>query len=412
VVALVVVVVAIVAAGVGAAVTAAVAAGSARAQVAAAQRAALAEAQRVEGAEAELARLRLALDGIDQGVLVADAQGQIVHRNAVAEGFASARHADALVEAAIGELVAEAVAGVPSVRTLDLFGPPRRTLVVTATPLPSTEGTGALAVIEDISERRHLEAVRRDFVANISHELKTPVGAIGLLAETLQAEDDPAVTARLAARVQSEAFRVARTIDDLLELSRIESGLLPARQRVAAADVVIEAVERIGPAAGHAGIEILVRTPRVDAAVLGDPRQLVSATFNLLDNAVKYSDRGSTVEVAATVEGRQVQVTVTDHGIGIPTGDIERVFERFYRVDQARSRETGGTGLGLAIVRHVAGNHDGEVSVASQLGVGSRFTLSLPAAPPVAAPPGPAAGALGATPAPAPVGADDRVGAA
>jgi two-component system, OmpR family, sensor histidine kinase SenX3 len=236
-----------------------------------------------------------------------------------------------------------------------------------------------VALIDDITEHRRLEAVRRDFVANISHELKTPVGAIGLLAETLLGEDDPEVAARLAGRIQSESLWVGRTIDDLLELSRIETSSVQQPAQVSVAGVIGEAVSRINPAAEHAGISI--DTTGVDPAVevRGDARQLTSAISNLLDNAVKYSDPGSTVEVGARVaDDGLLSISVSDHGIGIPARDIERVFERFYRVDQGRSRETGGTGLGLAIVRHVAANHRGTVEVASRLGEGSTFTLRLP----------------------------------
>ncbi len=263
---------------------------------------------------------------------------------------------------------------------LDLFGPPRRSLVISATPLPSASGLGALAVIEDVTERRRLEAVRRDFVANISHELKTPVGALALLAETLLNEDDAAITQRLAERIVTESFRVGRTIEDLLELSRIESGELPRREPVPVNLVVAEAIERIRPAAEQAGIDLVVREPNRRFAVFGDRRQLVSAIYNLLDNAVKYSDAGSAVEVFAATDGREIDISVRDHGIGIPGRDLERVFERFYRVDQARSRQTGGTGLGLAIVRHVTQNHDGSVRVESRPGEGSTFTLCLPTA--------------------------------
>jgi two-component system sensor histidine kinase SenX3 len=231
-----------------------------------------------------------------------------------------------------------------------------------------------------VTERRRLEAVRRDFVANISHELKTPVGALALLAETLLNEDDAAVTQRLAERIVTESFRVGRTIEDLLELSRIESGELPRREPVPVDLVVAEAMERIRPAAEQAGIDLVVREPDRRLAVFGDRRQVVSAIYNLLDNAVKYSDPGSAVEVFAATDGREVEIAVRDHGIGIPARDLERVFERFYRVDQARSRQTGGTGLGLAIVRHVMQNHDGSVRVDSRPGDGSTFTLCLPTA--------------------------------
>jgi two-component system sensor histidine kinase SenX3 len=328
-----------------------------------------------------------ALDGLPQGVLIIDATGAVVHRNAAAETFARARHADALVEAAVGELVTSALGGLPDRRELELYGPPRRVLVVEVAPITATGGNAAVAVIDDITEHRRLEAVRRDFVANISHELKTPVGAIGLLAETLLGEDDPAVASRLAGRIQSESLRVGRTIDDLLDLSRIETSSVDHPDSVALDGIIGEAVSRIHPAAEQAGISIDVSGVDHAIEVPGDARQLTSAVSNLLDNAVKYSDPGSTVEVGAELgEDGRVSLTVADHGIGIPARDLERIFERFYRVDQGRSRETGGTGLGLAIVRHVAVNHHGTVEVESRLGEGSVFTLRVPATATVAVP--------------------------
>jgi two-component system sensor histidine kinase SenX3 len=328
------------------------------------------------------ARLASALEAIPQGVVVCDESGEIAYRNVAASGFLAARHGEALVAAAIGQLLRAALDGEPARRTLDLFGPPRRTLVITVVPLDDDRHTiGALAVIDDVSERKRLEAMRRDFVANISHELKTPIGALGLLAETLLAEDDIGVTRRLAERMLTEAFRVARTVDDLLELSRIEAEERPPREPVPVHLLVADAIERIRPAAEQQGIALRVDEPSRRLSIVGDRRQLVSALYNLLENAVKYSDRGDEVSVSTRTDGAMVDITVQDHGIGIPGRDLERIFERFYRVDRARSRETGGTGLGLAIVRHVAGNHHGEVTVQSREGEGSTFTLRLPAGP-------------------------------
>jgi two-component system sensor histidine kinase SenX3 len=325
-------------------------------------------------------RMQRALRAIPEGVVVVDETGDVLFRNDVAEEIASARHGDALIEGAIQDLVADAVTeGHAGTRTLDLFGPPRRTVVVSARPLLTDQrAVGALASVEDITERRRLEAIRRDFVANISHELKTPVGALSLLAETLVDEEDPNVSRRLAERMVAEAMRLANTIEDLLVLSRIESEEAPEREVVPIQRVITEAVNRIRPAAEQSGIEIEVAEADGALAVLGDRRQLVSAVYNLLDNAVKYSDPGSSIDVSVTTDGQHLKLVVTDHGIGIPARDLERVFERFYRVDLARSRQTGGTGLGLSIVRHVVANHEGEVSVDSRLGEGSTFTLRLP----------------------------------
>jgi two-component system sensor histidine kinase SenX3 len=338
-------------------------------------------ARRAQAAEAEN-RLSWALGAIANGVVIFDGRGEIVYRNDPAASFLAARHSDALVEEAITTMATDALRGRAGERELELFGPPRRVLSVRAVPLESElRPSGVLVVVEDTSERRRLESVRRDFVANISHELKTPVGALALLAETLLDEDDPVVTKRLAERLASEAFRVGNTIDDLLELSRLEIDPGLATDRVTVAQFVREAADRVRPAAEQRAIDIEVHEPSARLAVVGDRRQLVSAVTNLLDNAVKYSEAGSTVEVRARTDGRWVDVTVHDSGIGIPRRDLERIFERFYRVDRARSRDTGGTGLGLAIVRHVASNHRGEVRVESREGVGSTFTLRLPAGP-------------------------------
>ena len=338
--------------------------------------------ERVGEADAEVERLSQALDVVPEGVVVGDDSGQVVYRNRLAAEFAGARHADVLVEEEIGELLRQALAGSRARRTLDLYGPPRRMLILTGVPLDDGHRLiGAVVTIEDVSERRRLDAMRKDFVANISHELKTPVGALGLLAETLAGEDDDDVVRRLAERMQREALRVGRIIEDLLDLSQIEAEEAPVREPVPVHLVVAEAVDRVRSLADAGGIQIDAPEPPVRLSILGDRRQLVSALFNLLENAVKYSDPGTTVSVSASTDGSSVAVAVVDHGIGIPARDLERVFERFYRVDRGRSRETGGTGLGLAIVRHVAANHRGDVSVISQEGFGSTFTLHLPAGP-------------------------------
>lgn len=324
-------------------------------------------------------RLAGALDAVPGGVLVANEAGEVVFRNRPAEEYHGARHGEALVEAALVELLDEAVAGRGGERTLELFGPPRRILVVTASPLLDGHRlVGAMALVEDMSERRRLEEVRRDFVANISHELKTPVGALSLLAETLLDEDDVEVSRRMAGRMVVEASRVADTIDDLLVLTQIESGALPSHGPVSVAEVVAEALDRLQPAVERSGIQVDAVAVDHHLEIVADRRQLVSALYNLLDNAVKYSDEGSAVSVRATVSGSWLEIAVSDTGMGIPARDVERVFERFYRVDHARSRQTGGTGLGLAIVRHVAANHRGVVHVDSRLGEGSTFVLRLP----------------------------------
>ncbi len=327
-------------------------------------------------------RLAHAISAINDGIVLFDDAGSMVFRNRPAEHFLDARHGEAMVESAIEELATAALSGQRTSQTLELFGPPRRTLILTAEPLDDGHRSiGALVVIDDVTERQRVDAVRRDFVANISHELKTPVGGIGVLAETLLGEDDLDIIGRLANRMHHEAMRASRTIDDLLELSRIEAGETSLRDPVAVHLVLAEAVERSSNAAEQRGITLDLVEPSRRLELLGDRRQLVSAVFNLLDNAIKYSASGSSVVVSAATDGPSVHLSVADRGIGIPRRDIERIFERFYRVDRARSRDTGGTGLGLAIVRHVASNHGGEVRVDSREGDGTTFTLVMPAGP-------------------------------
>jgi two-component system sensor histidine kinase SenX3 len=336
---------------------------------------------------AEVALLRSALEALDHGIVVVDADGAELERNHAAAALADGRGSDVLVRTALDEALVEARRGVGVERTLELFGPPPRTLVLRALPLLGDEPEhiiGAVGLVEDITERQRLESVRRDFVANISHELRTPIGALGVLAEAMADADDPDTASRLAERMGDEIARVTRTIEDLLELSRIESADGRIGTQVAIGDVVAEAVERAHPVAEGSGIELVVVPASEQLEVRGDRRQLVSALFNLLDNAIKYSDPDRKVEVRAGRDGDEVTVEVVDHGIGIPAADLERVFERFYRVDAARRRTTGGTGLGLAIVRHVVANHGGEVTVRSRAGEGSTFTLRLPAARPAA----------------------------
>jgi two-component system, OmpR family, sensor histidine kinase SenX3 len=336
-------------------------------------------AEAVAESSADAIRLRHALDTLPQGVIVCEEDGEVVFRNARAVGLMGGRHGDALAAQAVVDLLADAWKKGAAEKTLDLYGPPRRTLAVRTELIDDGRRTlGVIAVIDDVSERRRLEEIRRDFVANVSHELKTPMGALGLLAETLVAETDPTVAQRLASRIHTEAFRVSRIIDDLLDLSRIEAEEAPPREPVLVNLLMAEAVERMRAAAEQRDVKIELEEPAPPVAVLGDRRQLVSALYNLLENAVKFSYDGTTVGFRATVGDGDVQIEVEDHGVGIPARDLDRIFERFYRVDQGRSRTTGGTGLGLSIVRHVAANHQGGVEVDSREGEGSTFRLRLP----------------------------------
>jgi two-component system sensor histidine kinase SenX3 len=324
-------------------------------------------------------RLEAALDGIAAAIVVCDGEGRRVFRNEAAARLLSNRPGDALVGQAVTEAIRAALAGARPERRLDLISPLRRSFSIRAFPIGEGAVDGAVVVVEDTTELQRLEAVRRDFVANVSHELKTPTGAITLLAETLDGETDPQVVSRLVRRMGGEAERLSNIIDDLLDLSRIESHESPVPALVPVIDIVQEAAASLQAVAAGLEVEIDVHDIPARVAVSGDRRDLVSAVTNLIDNGIKYSEAGGVVTVAATTVADRVEVSVADRGVGIPQRDLERVFERFYRVDRARSRATGGTGLGLSIVRHVAANHGGSVRVTSVEGEGSTFVLDLPA---------------------------------
>ena len=326
-------------------------------------------------AEAPFAELDSVLNAIPLGVVVTDEQGNIVLGSHVVAGVEILRHIDVLVNEAAERIIKKSREIGSAVReTLELFGPPPRTLVIEARPL---EGLKSIAIIEDISERTRIDAVRTDFVANISHELKTPVGALSILADTIRDEDDLKVIHRLSSKMVKEANRMAKTIDDLLELSRIELDVSAVLEPVSIFSVIAESIDRMAYFAAQAGISIVSQLPEADCVVKGDRLQLVSAVSNLVDNAVKYSEKGDKVTVRVSPGDAAIDISVSDEGIGIPQSDIDRIFERFYRVDRARSRGTGGTGLGLSIVRHVMNNHGGSVNVTSQEGEGSTFVLTL-----------------------------------
>jgi two-component system sensor histidine kinase SenX3 len=263
---------------------------------------------------------------------------------------------------------------------LDASDFPGRIATVGVRAEPVEDGAVAL-VVDDLTEAKRVEAVRRDFVANVGHEIKTPVGALQLLAEAARdARDDPVAVQRFVGRMQREAQRLARLVQELLDLSRLQGGdPLPKPNAVKVDSVVEEALDRARPAAEAKDI-VLVRGGDSDLLVYGDEVQLITAVGNLLDNAVAYSGEGTRVAVGVHAREGSVEIAVSDEGIGIAEPDQGRIFERFYRVDPARSRETGGTGLGLAIVKHTIGNHGGEVSVWSEPGSGSTFTIRLPVA--------------------------------
>ncbi|CAA9400231.1 MAG: Phosphate regulon sensor protein PhoR (SphS) [uncultured Propionibacteriaceae bacterium] len=273
-----------------------------------------------------------------------------------------------------------------AIRTADLEvkrGPGAAATYLSARVAPLAEDM-IVVLAEDRTAERRIEATRRDFVANVSHELKTPIGAISLLAEAVQdAADDPPAVRKFAARMGIESARLTELVAQIIELSRLQADNPLSQAEVVDIDQVLnEAVDRCRVDADEHGVSLTIAGQQ-HCRVLGSARQLEVAVGNLVENAVIYSDEGARVVVAAHMQARSdddyVEITVSDNGIGIPAADQQRIFERFYRVDYARSRANGGTGLGLSIVKHIAAVHGGQVSVWSQPARGSTFTLSIPA---------------------------------
>ena len=338
------------------------------------------------------------LDALDDGVLLLDGAGRLLIANPAARswfglpddlrpGLPLKRVLGVPQVSALAEQAAEARA--PVVGNLTLVFPEPRTLALRAFPLADRGPTGRIVVtMTDITQRRRLEVLRRDFVANASHELKTPVAAVRALAETLLTAlpDDPEAGRRFAERIGREAERLDLLTRDLLDLSRVERGALD----VEPVDLVGLVKEVVGGYADRAEERRIKLSTEVEpgVALRGDRAQLGLLLSNLIDNALHYTPAKGAVCVRLNAAESRAVLQVHDTGQGIPAGELSRVFERFYRVDKARTRQTGGTGLGLAIVRHVAEAHGGTVRVDSELGRGSTFTVALPVAGP---PPPPAA---------------------
>ena len=344
------------------------------------ERLAQASVLRQSDADARGERLSGALAAVRSGVVVCDETGEEVYRNPAAASFDGAGGGAGVGEAVRAVLKA-AVRGDDHECTVDLMGPRWRTLQVTGHPVDDGRRVvGGVAVIDDISERRRLDVVRRDFLANVTAELKAPLGALGLLAGTIVAEDDPALTRRLAARLQHEVLGVGRLVDDLVDLSRLESGAVPAREAVSVHLLVAQAVQRGRAVAADGAVSIQAAEAPAEVAVLGDRRQLVSALAHLVENAVHASaGGGSSVRVDVVGRDGSIDLVVSDAGPGIPAGELERIFECFYRGGEDRERSPAGSGLGLAIASRVASAHGGELLVSSSEGHGSTFTLRLPA---------------------------------
>lgn len=342
------------------------------------RRTGIAETARSSAETAER-RISSSLDALQSGLVLCDRSGRVVARNTAATLLLQARHGEALVAGVIKDLLERARAGERVTTNVDLHAEPRRSYEVTAGPVERDgEMLGAVALVRDTTEHHRIESVRRDFVANVSHELKTPIGALSLLADSLAADADPEVAAHLSGRMQIEIQRVANTIDDLLTLAMLEDESGRPTAPVDVGSVVAAAIDRISETAEQSDVKVVFSNRAEAASIRGSRLHLESAVFNLLDNAVKFSEPGGRVDVVVEAERQALTVSVTDEGIGIPAAEQSRIFERFYRVDRARSRSTGGTGLGLSIVRHVALNHGGDASVTSREGFGAKFTVTLP----------------------------------
>ena len=333
-------------------------------------------------AERQLGLMTAAAGVIPIGVIILDGAGRRVYANYVAEAFSPGRAGDAVVGLRLRTLLETASqAPEPVQEDIEVFTPSPRTIRLSCTPLLRDDvRIGTVAFVEDLTSRYRVETIRRDFVSNASHELKTPLGALRLLAEALVATDSEETRLKLSDRIGSEAARMTQLVEDILDLSLIEE-TRRVHGDVDLSDVAREAISQIELAASTVGVEI--RFLGEPIRVLGDRRRLVSAVANLIENAVLYTSamgEGELDPIEVRVFGRDdsAVIEVEDHGIGIPERHIGRIFERFYRVDRGRSRERGGTGLGLAIVRHVVQNHWGEIEVDSVPGRGSTFRIVLP----------------------------------
>ena len=331
-------------------------------------------ADKSDDSDESIVVLRSALDALPAGVVVADPSGSVTFKNVAAAAMTGVRHVDVLVEEAAEVLLTSTLAGGETQRLLQTSGQPMRSFDLRGRRLLSG---GGIVTIEDVTERVRIDTVRTDFVANLSHELKTPIGGIAALADAMVDEKDPQVLSRFAERIVAESYRLSHTVDDLLDLSRIEFGGTENWEEVDVSLVVNEVIARMQHESTRTGVELRTECPK-GILVKGDRSQLVSAVANLVENAIKYSGDGKLVQLRVTAGDASVSVEVIDEGIGIAAKDQQRIFERFYRVDRARSRSTGGSGLGLSIVRHVIANHGGTVSVMSEEGRGATFTVVLP----------------------------------
>ena len=319
-------------------------------------------------------QLLKAFDLLPIGVVISRGPNGDLLRNRIATEMTGVRHVDILVDEAVVALVKETIEIGEQNKSMQVAGPPDRFFQLQSQRL---NDDGVVVTIEDTTDRVRIDTVRTDFVANLSHELKTPIGGIAALGDTMVDETDPVVMKQLAERIVRESFRMAGIVNDLLDLSRIEFGRSTEWERIEMNGVIKEVVALSQDNARRHKVE-LVTSGNFAADVFGDRSQLVSAFSNLVENAVKYSDEDRLVKIIGDVRVDDLTVAIVDQGLGIAPKDHERIFERFYRVDRARSRSTGGTGLGLSIVRHVVDNHGGKIELKSNEGEGATFTVVLP----------------------------------
>jgi two-component system sensor histidine kinase SenX3 len=324
--------------------------------------------------EDQLERFMDALDLLPIGIVIVDLKLNRRVRNNAAAAMTGVRYVDILVDQAVDAMIDEIKIAKSGNRILEAVAGTTRYFKISGQAMDDQRG---IVTVEDITEKSRIDTVQTDFVANLSHELKTPIGAVAALADSLNGETETEVVWRLAERIVTESHRMSRIVDDLLDLSRVEFGGTEEWTDIDLATVLVEVVGTNQHAAKRQGLGLSL-TGSAELLVRGNRSQLVSVFSNLVDNAIKYSEIAGVVNVSSTIKGDEIMVSVTDHGIGIAERDQKRIFERFYRVDKARSRATGGTGLGLSIVRHIVLEHGGAIDIRSEEGVGSTFTVRLP----------------------------------
>ena len=351
--------------------------------------------RRVQELESQRHQAQAILESMVEGVVAVDRQVRVLWLNRSAqrllgwtpEQAAGKRLVELVRQADVAQALEQAVSGRTAACEVQGVAVNNQTLRIQAAPCQAGSGeaqdAAAVVVVQDVTEVRRLEGMRREFVANVSHELKTPLTSIQSLAETLLggALEDPANNRRFVGMVAEDAARLSRLIDDLLELSQIESKAVPLKRRpVLLRPLLEEVIARLRHQLEGRSVRVELSVPPETPPVDGDPERLRQIFSNLLDNAIKFNQSGGRIAITAGAADGQLRVSIEDTGIGIPETDLPRIFERFYRVDKARSRELGGTGLGLAIVKHLVELHGGSVSAASRVDRGTTFTLLLPPA--------------------------------